>query len=68
MFRAIFPRVMWVGRATVFAVGLSVVLAVVLGVATAALAAVPGDPFRLGQVNSINAVYDVHDRAHHGSF
>ena len=56
MFRAIFPRVMWVGRATVFVVGLSVVLAVVLGVATAALAAVPGDPFRLGQVNSINAV------------
>jgi hypothetical protein len=56
MFRAIFPGVMWVGRATVFVVGLSVVLAVVLGVATAALAAVPGDPFRLGQVNSIDAV------------
>ena len=56
MFRAVFSRVMWVGRATVIAVGLSVVLAVVLGVATAALAAVPGDPFRLGQVNVIDAL------------
>lgn len=42
------------GRATVFAVGLAVILAVVLGVATTALAAVPGDPFRLGRINSID--------------
>jgi hypothetical protein len=42
------------GRATTFAVGLAVILAVVLGVATSALAAVPGDPFRLGRVNSID--------------
>ncbi len=42
------------GRATVFAVGLAVIFAVVLGVATTALAAVPGDPFRLGRINSID--------------
>jgi hypothetical protein len=42
------------GRATIFAVGVAVILAVVLGVATTALAAVPGDPFRLGRINSID--------------
>ncbi len=55
MTKNLFGKVMLVGRATVFAVGLAVILAVVLGVATAALAAVPGDPLRLGQVNAINA-------------
>ena len=42
-----------VGRATLLALGVGVVLALVLGVATVALAAVPGDPFKLGQVNAI---------------
>jgi hypothetical protein len=42
------------GKMTVFAVGLAVILAVLLGVATTALAAVPGDPFRLGRINSID--------------
>ncbi|HEX2739547.1 MAG TPA: hypothetical protein VHM69_03810 [Rubrobacter sp.] len=42
------------GRKTIFALGLAVILAVVLGVATTALAAVPGDPFRLGRINSID--------------
>jgi hypothetical protein len=46
---------MWVGRATVFVVGLFVILAVVFGSpGTAALAAVPGDPFRLGRTNVID--------------
>ena len=53
MTKAFFGKVMWVGRATTFCVGLAVVLAVVLGVGTAALAAVPGDPFKLGRVNAV---------------
>lgn len=47
-------RAIEVGRATVFAFGLAIILAVVLGVASTALAAVPGDPFRLGRMNSID--------------
>src|SRR5918997_6937542 len=43
-----------IGRTTMLAIGVGVVLALVLGLATAALAAVPGDPFKLGQVNTIN--------------
>jgi hypothetical protein len=42
------------GRATALAIGVGVILALVLGVATVALAAVPGDPFRLGKVNIIS--------------
>jgi hypothetical protein len=33
-----------------------VMFAVVLGVATTALAAVPGDPFVLGKINAVNAI------------
>jgi hypothetical protein len=56
MIRSVFGKVMWVGRATVFLVGLAVILALVFGVATAAFAALskPGDPFKLGVVNEIN--------------
>ena len=53
MTKAFFGKVMWVGRATTFCVGLAVVLAVAFGVATTALAAVPGDPFKLGKVNAV---------------
>lgn len=49
-----FGKVMWLGRAVTFCVGLAVVLAVVLGVATTALAAVPGDPFKLGRLNVVD--------------
>lgn len=45
---------MRLGRATVFTVGTAVTLALVLGVASVALAAVPGDPFRLGEINKID--------------
>lgn len=45
---------MKLGRATVFAVGLAVILSKVLGVATMALGAMPGDPFRLGRINSMD--------------
>jgi len=47
-------KVMWIGRATVFTVGLAVTLALIFGAATAALAAVPGDPFKLGRTNTID--------------
>jgi hypothetical protein len=56
MMRSILSKVMWVGRATVFTVGLAVTLALMLGVATVALAAVPGDPFKLGRINTINTI------------
>lgn len=52
----IFTGIVSVGRATVFAVGLAVVLAVMFGVATTALAAVPGDPLRLGKINVVNKI------------
>ena len=49
-------KLMMVGRAMVFTVGLAVTLALMAGVATAALAAVPGDPFKLGSLNTVNAL------------
>ncbi len=52
--KKISAKVMWVGRATLLTVGMAVILAVVLGIATTALAAAPGDPFRLGKSNAIN--------------
>jgi hypothetical protein len=55
MLRNAARKVMWVGRATVFVVGLAVILALVLGVATAALGA-NGDFFRVGQSNFASAV------------
>ena len=55
MLRNAASKVMWVGRATVFLVGLAVILALVLGVATAALGA-NGDFFRVGQSNFASAV------------
>ena len=48
MLRSAAGKIMWVGKATTFCVGLAVVLALILGVASAALAALPGDPFKLG--------------------
>lgn len=56
MIRSVASKAMWVGRTTAAVIGLAIALAVVFGVATMALAAVPGDPFKLGKVNSINKV------------
>jgi len=55
MIRTVASKVMWVGRATVFLVGLSVIGALVLGVATAALGA-NGDFFKVGRDNFASAV------------
>jgi hypothetical protein len=55
MLRTTVGKVMWVGRATVFLVGLAVILAVVLGGATAALAGTGvGATFNLGKTNTVN--------------
>src|SRR5215203_5712282 len=57
MLRSTVSKVMWVGRATVFLVGLAVILAVVLGVATAALAGTGvGAAFNLGKLNTVNHI------------
>ena len=50
-------RVLWIGRATVFLVGLAVVLALLFGAASTALAGTGvGAPFNLGKTNSVNAL------------
>src|SRR5215207_3697003 len=55
MIRSAASKVIWVGRATVFLVGLAVILAVVFGVATAALAGTGvGATFNLGKINTVN--------------
>ena len=57
MGKTVFGKVMWVGRATVFVVGLAVILALVFGVAVTALAGTGvGAPFNLGKINSVNAI------------
>ena len=50
MLRSTASKVMWVGRATVFLVGLAVILAVLFGVASMALAR-DGQSFILGERN-----------------
>jgi hypothetical protein len=56
-------KVMWIGRATVFSVGLAVTLALIFGAAPVALAAVPGDPLKLGRINSIDNLSTLVGRA-----
>ena len=55
MLKTVFSKVMWVGRATTFAVGLAVILALTVGLATTALAG-NGDPFKLGKSNTASKV------------
>jgi hypothetical protein len=56
MARSALGKVAWVGRTASMVFGLALVLALLFGVATMALAAVPGDPFRLGQTNGIDTM------------
>jgi hypothetical protein len=51
MVRSALSKVMWVGRATVFLVGLAVIVGVVFGLASTAFGA-NGKPFILGQKNT----------------
>jgi hypothetical protein len=55
MLRSAASKVMWVGRATVFVVGLAVTVALLFGVATTALGA-NGDFFKVGKSNFASAV------------
>jgi hypothetical protein len=55
MLRSAASKVLWVGKATVFLVGLSVILALIFGVASMALGA-NGKPFLLGKKNVATAV------------
>jgi hypothetical protein len=57
MVRSVLSKVMWVGRATVFLVGLAVILALVIGLASAAFAGTGfGAPFNLGKTNTVDRV------------
>lgn len=57
MARTLLNGVMWVGRATVFTIGLAVVVALVLGVSSKALAGTGvGDVFNLGKINTVDAL------------
>lgn len=56
MSRTILHKALRISRGLALATGAVVICAVVLGAATVALAAAPGDPFRLGKVNAINKV------------
>lgn len=55
MGRSAAKKVLWVGRATVFFVGLAVILALIFGVASTALGA-DGNPFLLGKKNVASAI------------
>ena len=52
--KKVLSRILWLGRGTATTMGVAVMLAVALGVGTTALAAVPGDPFKLGRTNTID--------------
>jgi len=59
MIRSVADKVMWVGRTASMVFGLALILGVTFGVASMALAAVPGDPFRLGRLNTVNALTEL---------
>src|SRR5918995_4099126 len=57
MIRSAASKVMWVGRATVFLIGLAVILGLLFGVAATALAGTGvGATFNLGQANTVDKI------------
>ena len=57
MTKKIYEKVMLVGRATTFTVGLAVILALSVGLASTALAGTGvGARFQLGQTNTVNVI------------
>jgi hypothetical protein len=53
--KTILARTVWLAKGAALFWGSVLTLAVVLGVGTTALAAVPGDSFRLGRINAVDA-------------
>jgi hypothetical protein len=57
MAKTMFKKVVWLGRASTFCVGLAVILALSVGLASAALAGTGvGAPFNLGKTNTVDAL------------
>ena len=57
MTKRIFSKVVWFGRATTFLVGLAVILALSVGLASTALAGTGvGSAFILGKTNTVSAI------------
>lgn len=54
MAKKILARILWLGRGTATTMGVAVMLALTLGLASTALAALPGDPFKLGRTNTVD--------------
>ena len=52
--KTVLARSLWMARGTATMMGMAMMLAIVLGVGTSALAAVPGDPLKLGRNNTID--------------
>jgi hypothetical protein len=48
-----FSTILWLGRGAATTMGLALMFALTVGLASSALAAVPGDPFKLGRTNTI---------------
>ncbi len=56
MLRSAASKTLWLAKGMAIFWGTVMTLALMLGVGAAALAAVPGDPLRVGQANAINAL------------
>ena len=54
--KKVLSSVLWLGRGTATAMGVAMMLALTVGLASTALAAVPGDPFKLGRTNTIDEI------------
>jgi len=54
--KTILKRILWLGRGAATTMGVAVMLAITVGLASTALAAAPGDPFKLGRTNTIDEI------------
>jgi hypothetical protein len=52
----VLSTIWWLGKSTATLMGVAIMLAFTVGLASTALAAVPGDPFKLGRLNSIEQI------------